>query len=125
MTRTRVLLAATFTYTGVMHFVRPKMYEAIMPPQLPAHKELVAISGVVEIVGGLSVLPARTRRLARWFNLGWLAAVFPANVYMALHPDEVAERGVPADRIPRALLYLRLPIQGLFALWVWRATSDD
>lgn len=123
MTRTQKALAATFTFTGLMHFVRPKDYQAIMPPQVPMHSEAVALSGVAEVVGALAVIPPRTRRFARWWNLAWLVAVFPANVYMARNPEDVAERGVPADRIPRWLLWARLPFQPLFMLWVWRATE--
>ena len=123
MTLTQKLLAATFTFTGVMHFVRPKDYQAIMPPPVPMHAEAVALSGVAEVVGALAVIPPRTRRFARWWNLAWLVAVFPANVYMAMKPEEVAKRGVPADRIPRWLLWARLPFQPLFMLWVWRATE--
>jgi hypothetical protein len=29
-----------------------------------------------------------------------------------------------AESIPKPLLWLRLPIQPLFALWAWRATED-
>ena len=122
MTRSQTLLAAFFTFAGTMHFLRPREYEAIVPPQLPAHKEIVAISGVAEIVGGLAVIPPASRRFARWWLLGLLTAVFPANIYMTLKPEEVAERGVAADRIPAVLLWLRLPLQPLMALCVWRAT---
>jgi uncharacterized membrane protein len=117
------LLAAFFTFAGVMHFVRPRDYEAIMPPQLPMHREAVVVSGVAEIVGGLAVVRPSTRGFARWWLLGLLLAVFPANVYMALHPDEVAKRGVAADEIPPWMLFARLPLQPLAALWVWRATA--
>jgi uncharacterized membrane protein len=41
---------------------------------------------------------------------------------MALNPDEVAKKGVPADRIPIWLLWARLPLQPLMMLWAWRAT---
>ena len=40
--------------------------------------------------------PSATRRLARWWLLGLLVAVFPANVHMAVDPDDVAARGVPS-----------------------------
>ena len=123
VTRSQRWLAAFFTVAGIMHFVRPREYEAIMPPQLPMHRELVAISGVAEIVGALAVIPSRSRPFARWWLLGLLAAVFPANVYMALRPEDVAERGVAADRLPRWTLWARLPLQPLMALWVWRATA--
>ena len=122
MTRSQRLLAAFFTFAGTMHFVRPRAYEAIMPPYMPAHREAVAVSGAAELAGGLGVIPAPTRRFAGWWLIGVLIAVFPANLHMALHPDEVANNGVPADRIPRWLLWARLPLQPLMILWARRAT---
>jgi len=44
-----------------------------------------------------------------------LAAVFPANLYMARQPEHF-------PRIPRWALYARLPLQPLMMLWAWRAT---
>ena len=123
MTRSQKILAGACVFAGTMHFVRPKDYAAIMPPQVPRHAEAVALSGVAEIVGGLAMFPAATRGFARWWNIAWLVAVFPANVYMALEPGEVAKRGVPADRIPPWMLWARLPLQPLMILWVWRATE--
>lgn len=124
MTRSQRLLAAFFTFAGTMHFLRPREYRAIVPPQLPMPREIVVVSGVAEVVGGLAVIGERTRNpFARWWLLGLLAAVFPANVYMAMRPDEVAQRGVAANRIPTVLLWARLPLQPLMALWVWRATE--
>jgi uncharacterized membrane protein len=122
VTRSQTLLAAFFAFAGTMHFVRPREYAAIMPPYVPAHKEAVAVSGAAELAGGLAVIPPPTRRFAGWWLVAVLAAVFPANVHMALHPDEVAKRGVPADRIPAWLLWARLPLQPLIMVWAWRAT---
>ena len=124
MRRSTKSLAAFFVLAGTMHFVRPRAYEAIMPPYVPRHREAVQVSGLAELAGGFAVLHPRTRPLARWWLLALLVAVFPANVHMALHPDEVAKKGVPADRIPTWLLWARLPLQPLCMLWVWRATAD-
>jgi uncharacterized membrane protein len=123
VTRYQRRVAAAFTFAGTMHFVRAREYEAIVPPYVPHHREAVQVSGVGEIVGGLAIVSRRTRPLARWWLLALLVAVLPANVYMAQHPDEVAERGVAANRIPPWLLYARLPLQALFMRWVWRATQ--
>jgi uncharacterized membrane protein len=122
VTRSQKLLAAFFAFAGTMHFVRPREYAAIMPPYVPAHREAVALSGAAEFVGGLAVIPPPTRSFAGWWLAAVLAAVFPANVHMALHPDEVARKGVPADRIPAWLLWARLPLQPLIMAWAWRAT---
>lgn len=97
---------------GVMHFVIPKTYEAIMPDYLPAHRELVYASGVAEIVGGAAVLSPRTRRFGSRFSIATLIAVFPANLHMALHPERYKD--IPGGR---AALLCRLPIQLLFIVW--------
>jgi uncharacterized membrane protein len=116
------LLAAFFAFAGTMHFVIPRSYEAIMPSYLPRHREAVAVSGVAEIAGGLMVIHPRTRSLAGAWLVALLAAVFPANVHMALHPDQV--RGLDPKRVPRWALWARLALQPLIMLWAWRATRD-
>jgi uncharacterized membrane protein len=122
--RSRKLLAAFWVFAGAMHFIRRREYEATVPPYVPISPEdAVRWSGVAEIVGGLTAASAPTRRFARWWLLGLLVAVFPANLHMAVDPAAVAERGVPIDRVPRWLLWARLPIQALFIAWAWRATE--
>lgn len=120
MTRSQHLLAAFFTLAGTMHFVIPRSYEAIMPPYVPRHREAVAVSGVAEIAGGLAVIPPRTRPYAGLWLVAVLAAVFPANVHMALHPDRI--EGLDPKRVPRWTLWARLPLQPLMMVWAWRAT---
>jgi uncharacterized membrane protein len=122
MIRSQRLLAGFFAFAGAMHFVVPRSYEAIVPPSVPRPREVVAISGVAEIIGGAAVLAQPTRRFARWWLLGLLLAVFPANVHMAVNPKQI--RGLGLNRIPRWALWARLPLQPLAMLWVWRATRD-
>jgi uncharacterized membrane protein len=118
MTLSQKALAGFFAFAGTMHFVIPRSYQAIMPPSLPHHREAVIVSGLAELAGGAAVVPRRTRRFARWWLLALLAAVFPANIHMALNPEQV--RGL--DRVPRWGLWARLPLQPLCKLWVWKAT---
>ncbi len=121
MTWSRRLLAAFFSFMGTLHFVIPRSFEAIVPTPCPP-SEAVAISGVAEIAGGLAVLHPRSRGLGRWWLLVLLLAVFPANVQMAVSPEQI--RGLDLNRIPRWALWARLPLQPLAMLWVWRATRD-
>jgi uncharacterized membrane protein len=117
----RISLAAFFTAAGTLHFTRPRFYEAIVPPSLqPRKQEVVAISGAAEIAGAALVLHPASRRLGRWWLLALLLAVFPANVHMAVHPEQV--RGLDMAKFPRWALWARLPLQGVAMAWVWQAT---
>ena len=111
-------VAFFFVGAGVFHFARTDFFVSIVPPWLPAPLALVYVSGVCEILGGLGVLPAATRRLAGAGLLALLAAVYPANVEMALHPERFP------DLSPAALV-ARLPLQFVFAVWVWWATRPE
>ena len=116
------ILGAFWMFAGSNHFLVPRFYEAIMPKYLPAHRELVQWSGVAEWVGGALVLVPGAQRAARWWLLAVLLAVFPANIYVATNPDDI--EGLDLDKIPRWALWARLPVQAVFAAWVWWATAE-
>jgi uncharacterized membrane protein len=115
----RRLFGIVFTLAGVLHFARPRMYEAIMPAYLPAHRELVFASGLAEIAGGLGTLYAPTRRAGSWWSIATLVAVFPANVDMALNPERYPD--IPGGS---AALWARLPFQLVFIAWAYAAGRD-
>ena len=112
------ILAIFFILAGLNHFRNAGFYMAIMPPYLPAHKELVIISGVFEILGGVGLLVPATRQWAGYGLILLLIAVFPANLHMALNADAFAKFG------PRWALYLRLPLQFLLTYWIYWVISQ-
>jgi uncharacterized membrane protein len=112
----RALLGGFFIAAGLNHFRIPRWYQAMVPPSIAGEAErIVQVSGVAEIVGGAGVLGARTRRLAGVWLIALLAAIFPANLYMARAPERFR-------RIPRWALLARLPLQPLMMWWAWTAT---
>jgi uncharacterized membrane protein len=108
-------LALFFVVAGANHFLNPAFYVAIMPPYLPAHLELVYLSGFFEIAGGVAVLIPAVRSRAGWGLVLLLLAIFPANIDMALHPERYPD-------LPAAGLYARLPLQAVFIAWAYWAT---
>ena len=106
-------LGLFYVVAGTLHFLRPRVYEAMMPAALPAKRELVYASGVAEIVGGAGVLHPAIRRAAGCWLIATLVAIFPANVNMAVNAERY--RAIPAP-----LLWLRLPLQALLVAWAWR-----
>jgi uncharacterized membrane protein len=110
-----VITAALFVVAGVLHFVMPKFYLAIMPRYLPNPLLLVQVSGAFEILGGLGLLPMATRKAAAVGLICLLAAVLPANLEMLRLAHD---RG--ASALFQLACVLRLPLQPLLMWWVWR-----
>ena len=83
----------------------------MVPPGFPSRAMLVIVSGVCEIAGGVGLLIPLLRRRAGWGLIALLIAVFPANIYMALHPELFG--------FAPWLLWTRLPLQVVIIAWIW------
>lgn len=103
---------------GLNHFLNPEFYLAIMPNYLPAHRELVYASGVAEMIGAAAIMYPPTRRVGGWWSIAVLGAIFPANVHMALNPDDYPD-------LPLWGLIVRLPLQAAFIYLVWLAALAE
>lgn len=106
------IMVILYVLAGINHFIHPEGYMKIMPPWLDHHAFLVAISGVIEIVLGLLLIPNRTRRFAVWGIIALLIAVFPANIQMALDYYHSHDPNL-------WIAILRLPIQVLLIWWAY------
>ena len=114
----RWLLTVGMVFAGVNHFLKPAPYVAMMPAALPAHLELVYVSGVAEIAGGLGLILPQTRRLAAWGLILLFLAILPANINMAVNH-------IPLDGkvVPPAVLWARLPLQLVLIAWAYWYTK--
>lgn len=121
-------LAVVFVTSGVMHFVRPEPFQAMVPRSLPARRLLVYVSGAAEIVCGLGLLSSATRRVAGLASAVLLVGVFPANVTMAgqararfaRDPRNTLKRGYLAATVVRLPLQWPMIRTALRASGVWR-----
>lgn len=105
-----------YIVAGVNHFWHPAFYEKIMPPYLPAHLQLIYISGIAEILLGILLLFRQSRRLAAWGIIVLLIAIFPANIQMMLNYIN--------DNNPQVWISIvRLPIQVVLIWWAWIFTK--
>lgn len=114
-----LLLSLLFIAAGVNHFLNPGFYLSIMPPYLPWHRELVAVSGVIEILLGIAVVIPISRTLAGWMLVAMLIAFMPVHIHMAINPDQF-------PKFEPWKILLRLPLQALLIAWVyWTAIEPS
>ena len=109
----RGAVAVFFVVAGANHFRMPELYFGMMPAWLPWPAALNVIAGGAEILGGLGLGFAATRRLAGWGLIALLVAVFPANVHVAL------QGRMPGLEVAPLTLWLRLPFQAVLMAGVW------
>ena len=105
--RSRLRLATMMGAMGVLHFVLPGPFRAIVPRWFPWPREAVFWSGVAEVTTGVLLAVPRTQRVGGALGAVTIAAVYPANVQMALD----ATRGVAKMPGPAWLAWARLPMQ--------------
>ena len=96
-------LAALLGGSGVLHLVRPRVYEWLVPPELGDARSWVTVTGVAEIgTAALLALPA-SRRSGGWAAAALLTAFLPAHVHTF--------RVIPRRPVPLAVASARLPLQ--------------
>jgi uncharacterized membrane protein len=104
-------LAGLLATAGVTHLLRPRPYDRIVPRALPGRpRTWTYLSGVAEMAVAAAVLHPRTRRVGGLAAAGLFAAVFPANMQMAVD----WRHSSPARR---AIAFGRLPLQVPLVWW--------
>lgn len=113
----RYLLGSFLTFTGIGHltFLR-REFSAQVPPWLPINADIVVLlSGIVEIILGLSLLFLYSQRI----KVGWIIAVF----FVAIFPGNIAQLVEHKDAFGMnsdTARWLRLPMQpALVCLALW------
>jgi uncharacterized membrane protein len=96
-------LIAILGGSGILHFVMPRPYEKIVPPQLGKPRRLVYASGAVELACAALLAKPKTRRVGALMSIGLFVGVFPANLY--------AVKVVGPAKPKQAAAIARLPLQ--------------
>ncbi|NAS29720.1 hypothetical protein GTQ40_01940 [Flavobacteriaceae bacterium R38] len=110
------LMAGIYVIIGIIHFINPKAFMRIMPRYLPYHKELVYLSGLAEIILGITVCIAATKVYAAWGIVAMLIAFFPVHIYMIT--NKKASLG-----LSKWILYGRLFLQLGLIYWAYSYTN--
>ena len=103
LNRTMKGVTSAYVVSGLIHLVRPQVFERIMPTPLPAKRELVYLSGIAELGCAVGLLRPSSRAVAGWASAALLVAVWPANVQMALDLSRRARHapGAPQPKLTK------------------------
>jgi uncharacterized membrane protein len=107
----RYLLVVFYLFMGSMHFIQPEQYFAMMPSWLAPQNFLIILSGIVEIVLALLLIPIKTRAIAAKLIIAMLVVFL-----FAIHiPESIGYYKSANDKFVASII--RIPIQFLFIAW--------
>ncbi|PIB32462.1 hypothetical protein BFP78_11550 [Gaetbulibacter sp. 5U11] len=104
------LMGLLYAFAGMLHFIKPKMYMRVMPRYLPNHKLLVILSGIAEVILGITICIPTLKNTSIYLLIIMLLLFLMVHIYMLT--EKKASVG-----IPKWILILRIPLQ--FGLMYW------
>jgi len=114
------VMSFLYIFIGIRHFTNPQYFLDIVPPQLPFKLFLVYLTGLIEIVGGATILSLKTRKVGAYLLIFLLISVFPANIY--LYVSETPQNLLGITKIDALI---RMPFQiPLIILAYWHSKKN-
>lgn len=113
--KARIAASVMFILTGITHFTNTSAFLEITPDFIPATREMIYLSGILEILGAIGLQIPKFRKFSAWGLILLLIAVFPANINAAVNDI----RTEVAFGIGSWYLWVRLLFQPVFIWWVW------
>lgn len=111
------LVAGSFTLSGVLHLVKPQVFEQLIPPVLGPPRAWVVGSGVVELVCAAGLVTGQ--RWAPAATAVTLAGLAVGNVQMAL---DFQRSRRPAWQ--KAAVWARIPLQVPMIRAAWNSPTQ-
>ncbi len=119
-----LLIAAIifYVFAGYNHFANPSFYLPVIPPYLSMWaSEINLLSGIIEIVLGLLLIPKYTRRYAGWGIILMLIAFIPSHIYF-IQKGAFTLGGITMNP---TISWIRLLIaHPLLIVWAWQISKD-
>ena len=116
-------LIAFYLFAGYNHFANPSFYLPIIPPYLSDWASLINIlSGAIEIILGILLMPKYTRPYAAKGIIILLILFIPSHIYFI----QKGNFKLGSINISPVLSWFRLLIgQPILMLWAWWASKVD
>ncbi|MBC9795955.1 DoxX family protein [Sinomicrobium weinanense] len=113
----RVAMAVMLLFTSIGHFKFTEGMALMLPDFIPAKRETVLATGVIEIIAAIGLFIPPLRVLTAWLLILFFVLILPANIHAALHHVNLEKATYDGSGIN--YLWFRVPLQLLFIGWVY------
>jgi uncharacterized membrane protein len=113
----RIAMAVMLVFTAVGHFAFTKGMAMMIPDFIPFKKELVYVTGLMEILAAIGLLTPNLRVVTGWFLILFFIVLLPANINAAIKQIDYQKATFQGEGLN--YLWFRIPLQILFILWTY------
>jgi len=110
-----IAMAAMLLFTAIAHFVYREGMAMMVPEYLPAKKQLVYLTGIMEALFAIGLCIPDARRLAADLLILFFLLILPANINAAQNRVDYQKANNQGHGV--GYLWLRIPMQVFFILW--------
>lgn len=113
----RVAMSAMLAFTAMGHFKFTEGMAMMLPAGVPAKKQIVFATGVIEVLAAIGLLVSAIVQLTGILLIVFFVMILPANIYAAMKNVDLEK----ADHTGKGIDYLwfRIPEQIFFIAWVY------
>ena len=113
----KIAMSVMLVFTSMAHFIYTKGMVMMMPGFIPYKKEIVYLTGLIEIAGAAGLLIFPLSRITAWLLILFFVLVLPANIRAAVGNVNYQKGDSNGSGIK--YLWFRIPLQLFFILWVY------
>ena len=118
-----IAMSVMLVFISIGHFVYTKGMLMMIPGFIPFRKELVYITGIIEVAAAVGLLIPGLRIMTAWFLIVFFILLLPANIYAATRHIDYQKGTLEGPGA--TYLWFRVPLQILFILWVYFAAIEE
>ncbi|MCF7559006.1 hypothetical protein L3X39_00025 [Sabulilitoribacter multivorans] len=113
----RVGMSTMLVFTALGHFLFAEGMTLMIPSGIPYKRELVYITGVLEIFVAIGLQISSFRKVIAWLLIIFFILILPANINASLH--QLNYQTGTFDGYGLTYLWFRIPLQVFFIGWIY------
>lgn len=113
----RIAMSVMLLFTATGHFAFPEGMALMIPDFIPYKREVVLLTGFIEIAAVVGLLVARLQVLTAWLLIVFFICVLPANIHAAIRNIDYQAATSTGPGV--GYLWFRVPLQIFFILWTY------
>lgn len=113
----QIAMSAMLLFTSIAHFAFTKGMTMMLPAFIPFKKQIVYVTGIMEIAAAVCLLLPSAQVITAWFLIVFFIALLPANINAAIRHIDYQKGTFDGNGLN--YLWFRIPLQLFFIAWVY------